>query len=74
MQPPLRAACEQASGNVMDMQHNDGVDVSVPQLLDYLSNTLSHGLLVPDSVPTGVKKQAADGAALKVFELSDIQF
>ena len=70
----LRAAREQASDNMMDVQHNDGVDVSVPQLLDYLSDTPSHGLLVPDSAPTGVKKWAADGAAPKVFEVSDIQF
>ena len=63
----MRAAHEQASGNMMDMQHDDRVDVSVPQLLDYLSNTPLHGLLVPDSVPTGVKKQAADGAAPKVI-------
>ena len=70
----LRAAREQASGNVMDMQCDDGVDVSVPQLLDYLSDTPLCGLLVPDSAPTGVKKRAADGAAPKVFEMSDIQF
>ena len=70
----LRAAHEQASGNMMDVQCNDRVDVSVPQLLDYLSNMPSCGLLVPDSVLTGVKKQAADGASPKVFEVSDIQF
>ena len=70
----LRAAREQASGDVMNMQCNDGVNVSVPQLLDYLSDTPLHGLLVPDSAPTGVKKWAANGAAPKVFEVSDIQF
>ena len=43
-------------------------------LLDYLSNMSAHGLLVPDSALTGVKKLAADGAAPKVFEVSDIQF
>ena len=56
------------------MQHDDRVDVSVPQLLDYLSNMPSCGLLVPESAPTGVKKWAANGAEPKVFEVSDIQF
>ena len=70
----LRAAHEQASGDVMNMQCNDGVNVSVPQLLDYLSDMPLHGLLVPDSALTGVKKWAANGAAPKVFEVSDIQF
>ena len=59
---------------MMDVQHDDRVDVSVLQLLDYLSDTPSCGLLVPDSVLTGVKKQAANGAAPQVFEVSDIQF
>ena len=58
----------------MDIQHDDGVDVSVPQLFDYLSDTPSNASLVPDGVPTNVKKQAPDGIAPKVFEVSDIQF
>ena len=70
----IRAARAQASGKVMDIQHDDGVDVSIPQLFDYLSDTPSNALLVPDGVPTNVKKQAPDGIAPKVFEVSDIQF
>ena len=58
----------------MDIQHNDGVDVSIPQLFNYLSNTPSNALLVPDGVPTNVKTQAPDRTAPKVFEVSDIQF
>ena len=54
--------------------HDDGVDVSIPQLFDYLSDTPSNALLVPDGVPTNVKKWAPDGTALKVFEVSNIQF
>ena len=56
------------------IQHDDGVDVSVPQLFDYLSNTPSNASLVPDGVPTNVKKWAPDGTAPKVFEVSNIQF
>ena len=52
----------------------NGIDVSVPQLFDYLSDTPSNASLVPDGVPTNVKKRAPDGTALKVFEVSDIQF
>ena len=52
----------------------NGVDVSIPQLFDYLSNTPSNTLLVPDGVPTNVKKWAPDRIAPKVFEVSDIQF
>ena len=33
----------------MDIQHDDGVDVSVPQLFDYLSDTPSNTSLVPDA-------------------------
>ena len=56
------------------IQHDDGVDVSVPQLFDYLNDTPSNASLVPDGVPTNVKKRAPDGTAPKVFEVSDIQF
>ena len=49
-------------------------DVSVPQLFDYLSNTPSNTSLVPDGVPTNVKKWAPDRTALKVFEVSGVQF
>ena len=70
----IRAVCAQASRKVMDIQHDDGVDVSVPQLFDYLSNTPSNTSLVPDGVPTNVKKWAPDRTALKVFEVSGVQF
>ena len=70
----IRAARVQASRKVMDIQHDDGVDVSIPQLFDYLSDTPSNASLVPDGVPTNVKKRAPDGTAPKVFEVSDIQF
>ena len=69
----IRAAHAQASRKVTNIQH-DGVDVSIPQLFDYLSDTPSNASLVPDGVPTNVKKQAPDGSALKVFEVSNIQF
>ena len=64
----------QASRKVMDIQHDNGVDVSIPQLFDHLSDTPSNTSLVPDGVPTNVKKWAPDGTALKVFEVSYIQF
>ena len=70
----IRAAHVQASRKVMDIQHDDGVDVSIPQLFDYLSDTPSNASLVPDGVPTNVKKRAPNGIAPKVFEVSDIQF
>ena len=70
----IRAVCTQASRKVIDIQHDDRVDVTVPQLFDYLSDTPSNTSLVPDGVPTNVKKWAPDRTALKVFEVSGVQF
>ena len=50
------------------------MQLSKLQLLGYLSDTPSNVSLVPDGVPTNVRKWAADRTAPKVFEVSDIQF
>ena len=34
----LKSACETASSTMMDVEVDDGVDMSIPQLHDYLSD------------------------------------
>jgi hypothetical protein len=72
----LLAARETASGSVMDIEINDGVDVSVPQLQDFLSDTpaLSPLFNVEAGSTAARKATPVESSAPRVFEVPDIQF
>jgi hypothetical protein len=69
----LGEAREAAAGTFMDLEDNDGVDVHVPQLLDYLSTTPSSPPLVDlDVRPAVTKKRPASEP--KEFLVANIEF
>jgi hypothetical protein len=72
----LLAARETASGSMMDIEINDGVDVSVPQLRDFLSDTPALSpLFNVEAGPTTVRKVTpVESSVPRVFEVPDIQF
>ena len=72
----LESAREVASSHLMDIEHTDGVDVSVPQLRDYLSDapTSATPLVSVEEQPV-VSKKAAAVSGPKIFQVvTDIQF
>ena len=73
--PGLKSARETASSTAMDVEVDDGVDISVPQLRDYLSDHPAMSPLVDDvrEGPNAMKK-AASSSAPRVFEVRDIIF
>ena len=55
--PVLKSACKTASSTTMDVEVDDGVDIGVPQLHDYLNDFPALSPLV--SVGEGLKKKVA---------------
>ena len=72
--PVLKSACETASSTTMDVELDDGVDVGVPQLRDYLSDRLALSPLVDVGEGPNVTKKAAGSSAPRVFEVRDMTF
>lgn len=72
--PVLKFACETASSTAMNVEVNDGVDVGVPQLRDYLGD---HPAMSPPvdvwEGPNATKKVACSSAP-RVFEVRDAMF
>lgn len=70
--PVLKSARETASSTAMDVEVDDGVDIGVAQLRDYLSDHPSMSPLVREG-PKVIKKVASSSAP-KVFEVRDMMF
>jgi hypothetical protein len=72
--PVLKSAREAASSTVMDVEEDDGVDIGVPQLRDYLSDRPAMSPLVDVREGLNVTKRVASLSAPKVFEVRDMTF
>ncbi len=73
--PVLKSARETASSTAMDIEVDDGVDIGIPQLLDYLSDCPAMSPLVDvREGPNVMKKVVADSSAHRVFEVQDMTF
>ena len=70
----LKSACETTSSTTMDVEVDDGVDVSVPQLRDYLSDRPASSPLVNVGEGPNVMKKAVGSSAPRVFEVGDMTF
>jgi hypothetical protein len=65
----LRSTCETASSIAMDVEINDGVDIGVPQILDYLSDRPPMSSLVDVREGLDVTTKAASSSAPRSFEV-----
>ena len=65
----LKSAHETASSTTMDVEVDDGVDVGVPQLHNYLSDRPASSLLVNVGEGPNVMKKAAGSSAPRAFEV-----
>jgi hypothetical protein len=70
----LKSARETASSTTMDVEVDDGVDVGVPQLRDYLSDRPASSPLVNVGEGPNVMKKAAGSSAPRVFEVREMTF
>jgi hypothetical protein len=70
----LTSACETASSATMDIEVDDGVDIGIPQLRDYLSDHPTSSPLVNVGEGLTVTKKASDSNIPRVFEVPDIIF
>ena len=70
----LKSAHETASSTTMDVEVDDGVDVGVPQLRDYLSDRPASSPLVNVGEGPNVMKKAAGSSAPRVFEVREMTF
>ena len=65
----LKSACETASSTTIDVEVDDGVDVGVPQLRDYLSDRPALSPLVNVREGLNVMKKVAGSSVPRVFEV-----
>jgi hypothetical protein len=72
--PVLKSARETASSTTMDVELDDGVDIGVPQLRDYLSDRPALSPLVDVREGSNETKKAAGSSAPRVFEVRDMTF
>ena len=73
--PVLKSAQETANSTAMDIEVNDGVDIGIPQLLDYLSDHPAMSPLVDvREGPNVMKKPVANSSAHRVFEVRDMMY
>ena len=72
--PVLMSAHETASSTEMDIEKDDGVDIAVPPLRDYLSDHLAMSPLVDVREGPRAMKKAASSSAPRVFEVQDMTF
>ena len=72
----LMSAHAAASGSTMDIETDDGIDVSVPQLRDFLSDIPVSSLLVNlmAGSSTTMTKKAAGSRMPRVFQVPEIDF
>jgi hypothetical protein len=72
----LAAALKSASGSIMDVEVNDGVDIGVPELLDFLSDAPALAPLTSPIVPRAPPRpNASVSSDPKVFTVeADIVF
>jgi hypothetical protein len=66
------SARETASSTAMDVEEDDGVDIGLQQLCDYLSDDPAMSPLVDVREGPNVMKKAASSSAPRVFEVRDI--
>jgi hypothetical protein len=69
-----RSACETASSTAMNVEMDDGVDIGVPQILDYLSDRPAMSSLVDVREGPDVTKRVASSSAPRSFEVQDMSF
>jgi len=62
-----------ASSSMVNIEEDDGVDVSVPQLRDFLSDTPALGLLASIGVGSNVRKTTGSERP-RSFQVSEIHF
>jgi len=62
-----------ASSSMVKIEEDDGVDVSVPQLRDFLSDTPALGLLASIGVGSNVRKTTGSERP-RSFQVSEIHF
>jgi len=67
--PVLKSACETTSSTTMDVELDDGVDIGVPQLCDYLSDHPALSQLVDVGEGSNAMKKAVSSSAPRVFEV-----
>jgi hypothetical protein len=72
----LVSAHETVSSSMMDIEMDNGVDVSVPQLRDFLSDAPASVPLVDvgDSEASGSTKTATGSSTPRIFQVPDIVF
>jgi hypothetical protein len=72
--PVLKFVCETASSTAMDIEVDNGVDIGVLQLHNYLSDHLAMLPLVDDREGSNTMKKAACLSVSKVFKVQDMMF
>ena len=72
--PVLKSAHETASSTTMDVEADNGVNVGVPQLCDYLSDCPALSPLVNVREGLNVMKKVAGSSVPRVFEVQVITF
>jgi hypothetical protein len=70
----LIAARGIASSSMVNIEEDDGVDVSVPQLRDFLSDTPALSLLANIGEGSNVTRKTTGSERPRVFQVSEIQF
>ena len=70
----LLSAHKTASSSTMDLETDDGVDVSIPQLRNYLNDSPVLTPLVSVSEGSNVTKRATASTVPKVFQVPEMTF